>query len=46
VILVGCSNEWNLSPAKEGSSKKKQRLKSKRCETSDEEAPYFKEKRG
>jgi hypothetical protein len=46
VILLGCSNEWNLSPAKEGSSKKKQRLKSKRCETSDEEAPYFKEKKG
>jgi hypothetical protein len=49
VILLERSNEWNLSPAKEGSSKKKetkkkerkkeQELKSKRGETSYEEAP-------
>jgi hypothetical protein len=31
VILLGSSNEWNLSPAKEGSSKKREQgLKSKR----------------
>ncbi len=38
VILLENSNEWNLSPAKEGSSKKreKHRLKSKRGETSFE----------
>jgi hypothetical protein len=47
VILLERSNEWNLSPAKEGSSKKKrekekrnrkkeQGLKSKRGETSYE----------
>jgi hypothetical protein len=35
VILLENSNEWNLSPAKEGSSKKEvQGLKSKRGETS------------
>jgi hypothetical protein len=46
VILLGSSNEWNLSPAKEGSSKKKEQgLKSKRGETSYEEAPRFKKKR-
>jgi hypothetical protein len=42
------SNEWNLSPAKEGSSKKKreeQGLKSKRDETSYEEAPCFKRRK-
>jgi hypothetical protein len=39
VILLENSNKWNLSPAKEGSSKKEreeQRLKSKRGETSFE----------
>jgi hypothetical protein len=36
VILLENSNEWNLSPAKKGSSKKKKKgqgLKSKRGET-------------
>jgi hypothetical protein len=52
VILLESSNEWNFSPAKEGSSKKKKKrekkknreqgLKSKRGETSCEEAPCFK----
>jgi hypothetical protein len=60
VILLENSNKWNLSPAKEGSSKKKEKrekrrekekkeqgLKSKRGETSYEEAPCFKmRKRG
>jgi hypothetical protein len=38
VILLENSNEWNLSPAKEGSSKKReeQGLKSKSGETSVE----------
>jgi hypothetical protein len=57
VILLENSNEWNLSPAKEGSSKKKEKwerkrkrkkekgLKSKRGETSYEEAPSFKRRK-
>jgi preprotein translocase subunit Sec63 len=61
VILLEKSNEWNLSPSKEGSSKKKKKrerekerekkkkkeqgLKSKRGETSYEEAPYFKRRK-
>jgi hypothetical protein len=42
------SNEWNISPAKDGSSKKErgeQGLKSKRDETSYEEAPCFKRRK-
>jgi hypothetical protein len=50
------SNEWNLSPAKEGSSKKREKekkkekkkeqgLKSKRGETSYEEALCFKRRK-
>jgi hypothetical protein len=60
VILLENSNKWNLSPAKEGSLKKRKKrkrkrkrkkeqgLKSKRGETSYEEAPCFKmrKKRG
>jgi hypothetical protein len=47
VILLKNSSEWNLPPAKEGSSKKKrereeQGLKSKRGETSFEKATCFK----
>jgi hypothetical protein len=47
VVLLEISNEWNLSPAKEGSLKKEKRekkkkkeqvLKSKKGETSYEEA--------
>jgi hypothetical protein len=56
MIFLENSNEWNLSPAKEGSSKKKrerkkgrekkeQGLKSKRGETSYEEAPCFKRRK-
>jgi hypothetical protein len=58
VILLENSNEWNLSPAKEGSSKKREKkrererkrkkeqgLKSKRGETSYEEAPCFKRRK-
>jgi hypothetical protein len=57
VILLENSNECNLSPAKEGSLKKKERnkkerekkkeqgLKSKRGETSNEEAPCFKRRK-
>jgi hypothetical protein len=56
VILLENFNEWNLSPAKEGSSKKRkkerekkeekeQELKSKRDETSYEEAPCFKRRK-
>jgi hypothetical protein len=46
VILLENSNEWNLSPVKEGSSKKREQgLKSKKCETSYKEAPCLK-KRG
>jgi hypothetical protein len=47
VILLDNSNEWNLSLAKEGSSEKRreQGLKSKRGETSYEEAPCFKRKK-
>jgi hypothetical protein len=54
VILLKRSNEWNLSPAKEGFSRKmgrekekkrKQGLKSKRGETSCEEAPCFKRRK-
>jgi hypothetical protein len=52
VILLENSNEWNLSPTKEGSSKKrkkkrkkKQGLKSKRGETSYEEGPCFKRRK-
>jgi hypothetical protein len=60
VILLEKSNEWNLSPSKEGSSKKKKKrererkrekekkeqgLKSKKGETSYEEAPYFKRRK-
>jgi hypothetical protein len=57
VILLENFNEWNLSPAKEGSSKKRERkkgkekekkeqgLKSKRGETSYEEAPCFKRRK-
>ncbi len=60
MILLENSNEWNLSPAKEGSSKKKEKekkerkrkrkkkeqgLKSKRGETSYEEAPCFKRRK-
>jgi hypothetical protein len=44
-ILLENSNEWNLSPAKEESSKKReweQGFKSKRGETSYKEAPCFK----
>jgi hypothetical protein len=45
VILLENFNEWNLSPAKEGSSKRereKQGLKSKRGETSFEKLHVFK----
>jgi hypothetical protein len=56
MIFLENSNKWNLSPAKEGSSKKKrerkkgrekkeQGLKSKRGETSYEEAPCFKRRK-
>jgi hypothetical protein len=48
VILLENSNEWNLSPAKEGSSKKRreeQGLKRKRDETSYEELRVTKEKK-
>jgi ankyrin repeat protein len=47
VIHLENSNEWNLSPAKEGSSKKReeQRLKSKRGETSFEKLHDSKKKR-
>jgi hypothetical protein len=53
VILLENSNERNLSRAKEGSSKTKrdkkkkmeQGLKSKRGETSYEEAPCFKRRK-
>jgi hypothetical protein len=57
VILLERSNEWNLSLAKEGSSKKKRKkkkkerkqkeqgLKRKRGETSYEEARSFKRRR-
>jgi hypothetical protein len=47
VILLENSNEWNLFPAKRRILKKKreQGLKSKRGETSYEEAPCYK-KRG
>jgi hypothetical protein len=47
VILLGNSNDWNLSPAKEGSSTKKreeQGLKSKRGETSFEKLHASKKK--
>jgi hypothetical protein len=46
VIHLENSNEWNLSPAKEGSSKKReeQRLKSKRGETSFEKLHDSKKK--
>jgi hypothetical protein len=46
VILLENSNEWNLSPAKEGSSKKKeeQGLKRKRGETSFEKLHVSKKK--
>jgi hypothetical protein len=49
VILLENSNEWNLSPIKEGSSKTKEReeqgLKSKRCETSFEKLHVSKKKK-
>jgi hypothetical protein len=47
VILLENSNEWNLSPAKEGSSKKReeQGLKSKRGETSFEKLHVSKKKK-
>jgi hypothetical protein len=55
VVLLENFNEWNLSPAKEGSLKKKRKkerkrkteqgLNSKRGETSYEEARCFKKKR-
>jgi hypothetical protein len=48
VILLQNSNEWNLSPAKEGSSKKEreeQGLKRKRGETSVEKLNVLKKKR-
>jgi hypothetical protein len=49
VILRENSNEWNLSPIKEGSSKTKEReeqgLKSKRCETSFEKLHVSKKKK-
>jgi hypothetical protein len=47
VILLENSNEWNLSPEKKDPQKKgeEQGLKSKRGETSYEEAPCL-EKRG
>jgi hypothetical protein len=60
VILLENSSESNLSPAKDGSSKKRKKergkneekkkkreqgLKSKRGETSYEEAPCFKRKK-
>jgi hypothetical protein len=57
VILLENFNECNLSPAKEGSLKKKEKqkkkerkrkeqgLKSKRGETSNEEAPCFKRRK-
>jgi hypothetical protein len=47
VILLANSNDWNLSPAKEGSSTKKreeQGLKSKRGETSFEKLHASKKK--
>jgi hypothetical protein len=50
VILLENSNEWNLAPVKEGSLKKERKrkeqgLKSKRGETSYEEAPCFKRRK-
>jgi hypothetical protein len=60
MILLKNSNKWNLSPAKDGSSKKEKKrkrekgrekekkeqgLKSKRGETSFEEAPCFKRRK-
>jgi hypothetical protein len=46
VILLENSNEWNLSPAKEGSSKKGgQRLKRKRGETSIEKLHVLRKER-
>jgi hypothetical protein len=47
VILLEKSNEWNLFPAKRRILKKKgeQGLKSKRGETSYEEAPCFKRRK-
>jgi hypothetical protein len=48
MILLENSNEWNLSPAKKGSSRKKreeQGLKSKRGETSFEKLHVSKKKR-
>jgi hypothetical protein len=49
VIVLENSNEWNLSPAKEGSSKKREReeqwLKRKRGETSVEKLHVLKKKR-
>jgi hypothetical protein len=56
VILLENSSEWNLSPAKEGSSKKRERKKKerkrkkerglkRRGETSYEEAPCFKRRK-
>ena len=51
MILLENSNEWNLSPAKrriiekKKKNKKEQTLKSKRGETSYEEAPCFKRKK-
>jgi hypothetical protein len=56
VILLERSNEWNLSPVKEESSKKREKekkerekkgqgLKSKRGETSYEEVPCFKRRK-
>jgi hypothetical protein len=49
VILLENSNEWNLSPTKEGSSKEREReergLKRKRGETSVEKLHVLK-KRG
>jgi hypothetical protein len=48
VILLENSNEWNLSPAKDGSMRKKeeQGLKGKRGETSFEKLHVSKNKRG
>jgi hypothetical protein len=50
VVLLENSNEWNLSPAKRRILKKKKMkkekgLKSKRGETSYEEAPCFKRRK-
>jgi hypothetical protein len=52
VIILENSNEWSLSPAKRRilkkrkKKKKEQGLKSKRGETSYEEAPCFKRRKG